>query len=326
MADFTTAWQNLNNALMGAAQIKQQRKSDKDNLDYRKDLLGQQKRTIDLSARRAGFEKARLDMEKEAHENQKALDAKRLQGFNLPEAPPGMQISSMSLNDYGSPTSVNYSRSVDGNMLPSFVEVDDGQGGTVKLMSTPTASGVPSYSVAPKPKGSLSEGDKALIANIGETRRQLMDLDKIIQRDGNYESPVLWGNTDSRAALSSLPLSIAIGLSKIVDPATAAREGEVEAAKKFAIPLPQNIFTAPLIRNETTRAAIQQKLDELTRRQQMFNSLREIEGLPLIDFNKVSVGPTSDLYHFKSPEEFEASGLPEAWVLRNGSYERAVRE
>ncbi len=165
--------------------------------------------------------------------------------------------------------------------------------------------------VKPAASGSkLTEGDKALQVNSTELRTNLEQLKKVIQDYGNVEigMPEVFSSSDKGAAsghtsnqasalLKSLPYRAAIGYAKVVDPATAAREGEVAAATKYAIPM--GIGTP----NNVTIAAIDSMLTELDRREKANASLREQQGLPQISLDpKVS-----------NPDE-KSGGVPTLWT------------
>lgn len=93
-----------------------------------------------------------------------------------------------------------------------------------------------------------SEGDVAFNTNVDVAIKGANRLEKVVSDIGNYES--WWGDQDKKAILESEAHSLAVTYAKIVDPATAAREGEVEIAKKYAIPMGFGV------KNSQTLAAI----------------------------------------------------------------------
>lgn len=97
----------------------------------------------------------------------------------------------------------------------------------------------------PKPE-KMSAGDEGFLSNSTAALRMLDEFEQVVAgvpaKDGtkgkpgygNWEGPL--GNADARAALKALPYKLAIAYAKIVDPASVAREGEVQAAEKYVIP------------------------------------------------------------------------------------------
>jgi hypothetical protein len=165
----------------------------------------------------------------------------------------------------------------------------------------------------------LTEGDKALQVNTKELRTNLKQLKDVIADFGNFELGVPGviasntkgaksGLTSNQAAglLKSLPYRAAIGYAKVVDPATAAREGEVSAATKFAIPMG---FGTP---NEVTLAALDSMLTELDRREKANTELREQQGLPPVSLSD-GVKPPGELPKFDSVEAADAAAKAAGW-------------
>lgn len=156
----------------------------------------------------------------------------------------------------------------------------------------------------------LTEGDKALQMNMSQLRENLGQLKKVIKDFGNVEVgvPDMFASgdrgkesgmtsTEAAALLKSLPYRSAIGYAKVVDPATAARESEVESAAKYAIPLG---ITTP---SNVTLAAIDSMLSELDRREKENTSLRDQQGLP-----QISLGPK-----VSNPD----GGVPVLWTAED---------
>lgn len=74
-----------------------------------------------------------------------------------------------------------------------------------------------------------------LYVNLDSAWSNLKELENTIIAHGNVEGPL--GNPKARADLGRLSLDTAIAYAKIVDPESVAREGEVEAGKKYLIPM-----------------------------------------------------------------------------------------
>lgn len=102
----------------------------------------------------------------------------------------------------------------------------------------------------------LQQSDKDFYTNMAMMSNGLEDLENTVRQSGNMESKLI-GDPTSAAKLESLPYQLAISYAKIVDPASVAREGEVEAAKKYMIPMG---ITVP---NNVTLAAIKNMKDTL---------------------------------------------------------------
>lgn len=97
-------------------------------------------------------------------------------------------------------------------------------------------------------KQKQSQGDLEFSTNVQVAMKEANKLENIIKRVGNWEK----FDTKASAQLESAAYQLAINYAKIVDPASVAREGEVEAAKKYLIPL--GIGT----RNDVSIAAVQE--------------------------------------------------------------------
>ena len=127
-----------------------------------------------------------------------------------------------------------------------------------------------------KPKEGLKESQKTLLANAKEFKHQARKLLETVNSHGGWESSLsaAFSNSSAKAKadLDSLSYRMAILYSKIVDPATAAREGEVVAAKKYAFPMG---FWTP---NEVTKAAIDSMLSEVMRREGDFYEQEGMEN------------------------------------------------
>lgn len=127
-----------------------------------------------------------------------------------------------------------------------------------------------------KPKEGLKESQKTLLANAKEFKHQATKLLETVNSHGGWESSLSAFISDSsakaKADLDSLSYRMAILYSKIVDPATAAREGEVVAAKKYAFPMG---FWIP---NEVTKSAVNSMLEEVMRRESDFYEQEGMEN------------------------------------------------
>jgi len=73
------------------------------------------------------------------------------------------------------------------------------------------------------------------LQNLNAARRYAKELKDAIARSGTYETR--FGNADDAATLNQNPYLMAIAMAKVLDPGSVAREGEVNAAKKFLVPL-----------------------------------------------------------------------------------------
>jgi hypothetical protein len=88
----------------------------------------------------------------------------------------------------------------------------------------------------------LSPADESFKVNVNMAGKFLNDLEAAVNNGGTYET--IAGNPNTKSVLDSTPYKLAITYAKIVDPASVAREGEVEAAKKFLIPLGPTVPTS----------------------------------------------------------------------------------
>lgn len=111
----------------------------------------------------------------------------------------------------------------DGSMA-MFMQERDPQTGQIKLSP---------YS-RPESAGRISDRTTTQ-QNLDAARRYAQQLKDAIARSGTWESR--FGNTEDAAAFEQVPYLLAISLAKVLDPGSVAREGEVNAAKKFLIPL-----------------------------------------------------------------------------------------
>ena len=92
---------------------------------------------------------------------------------------------------------------------------------------------------ASQQKQQMSQGDKDFAVNARVALAEAKKLRAVIKKDGNMET--IFGNPRSRAILKSSAYQLAINYAKIFDPASVARESEVEATQKYMIPM--GLFT-----------------------------------------------------------------------------------
>ena len=102
----------------------------------------------------------------------------------------------------------------------------------------------------------VTESDLSFDTNVQSALTNLQQLEKTVKKSGNFEVV----DTDAQAVLNQAAYDLAIAYSKIVDPATAAREGEVKAAQKYMLPM--GLGT----RNSVTLASIKQFKNKITER------------------------------------------------------------
>jgi len=139
----------------------------------------------------------------------------------------------------------------------------------------------------------LTQADIAFESNLREAYRMADELENTVKKYGNYETV----DPEGSATLLQIPYLFAVSLAKVLDPGSVAREGEVEAAKKFAIPMGtspigigiNNRFTGPT--TATTLAAIRGMRVRLKRRSEDYGSIsgRTVE-LPKSDQGNQSQG------------------------------------
>jgi hypothetical protein len=82
----------------------------------------------------------------------------------------------------------------------------------------------------------IEDADKAFYVNAHSAARDVEELKKAINQAGNVEINYV-GDPKVRAILKGRALDLAIAYAKIVDPGSAAREGEVETAMKLGFPM-----------------------------------------------------------------------------------------
>lgn len=122
--------------------------------------------------------------------------------------------------------------------------------------------------------GKLKEEDKSFYSNSAAALRNLDELEKLVGSHGNFESTASYSplsDPKAGAKLGQLAYDTAVAYAKLIDPATAAREGEVESAKKYAIPMGAGTS------NDATLEAIQHMKGLIAERAKTRNQL----GTPL---------------------------------------------
>jgi hypothetical protein len=110
----------------------------------------------------------------------------------------------------------------------------------------------------------LKSADIEFETNAQAAMRNLNQLKEVVSQVGNYESDSMWSffsNSKAAAKLAQDLQDTAIAYAKIVDPTSVAREGEVEAAKKYSIP------AGPNISNDVTLAALTEMEKKIASRQ-----------------------------------------------------------
>jgi hypothetical protein len=116
----------------------------------------------------------------------------------------------------------------------------------------------------------LEAADQTFIQNIKEYQNQLSSLKDTIKNYGTYESTT-FGSPEAASALDQLPYKMAITYSKIVDPQSVAREGEVEAAKKYIVPL------GMMANKKQALASIDSQEKEINRRAAEFAKVKNLK-------------------------------------------------
>jgi hypothetical protein len=126
----------------------------------------------------------------------------------------------------------------------------------------------------------LKQADRDFYANISSAFESIDRLEKFVNDPdiGNWESR--FGDPEAAAGLDKEAYELAVAFAKIVDPTSVAREGEVDAAKKYMVPMGFGIPT------KVTQAALRQQRETLLRRAQARNQL----GTPLPESVNAQLG------------------------------------
>ncbi len=138
----------------------------------------------------------------------------------------------------------------------------------------------------------IEESDKAFYVNAHSAVRDIEELKKAINKNGNIEIAMV-GDEKTRAVLKGRALDLAIAYAKIVDPGSAAKEGEVETAMKYGFPM------GLLEGNETSMAG----LDNILKMVQEKGGARMDLGLPV---------PASLNTNFTATSQQPSGGAPAA--------------
>lgn len=120
-----------------------------------------------------------------------------------------------------------------------------------------------------QPNQQPSEADKAFVMNINGYLSAAEDLKSTIDKYGTFEAISPTG----AANLNSIPYQLAIMYAKIMDPGSVAREGEVEAAKKYLIPLGMGV------RKSVALASINRQIEEMKKKGALY---QQMTGRPAI--------------------------------------------
>jgi hypothetical protein len=228
--------------LQGGAQGIQSLVSNKS--DKRKEALAQAEKAADRTARTDDMALSH------AEELQK-------QGFSAEQAEKSRQFSA---SETDRKLSSDAKQSAANRALQRYIADQNNLADTKKAQ----------ISASTKAAGSKGVGAD-LYTNLDTAFTNLKELEGVVGKYGNYEGPL--GDPRGREALGRLALDTAIAYAKIVDPDSVAREGEVQAAQKYLIPMglgEQNATTLEAIKG--MRRTLQQKAA----------ARHEIGGLPQI--------------------------------------------
>lgn len=122
----------------------------------------------------------------------------------------------------------------------------------------------------PKPEDKAPKKTTADIAfeqNAASALRLSKQLSEAIKKYGTFEA----ASPEGSAKLGQLPYQLAIAYAKTVDPSSVAREGEVDAAKKYLIPM--GITT----RNETALIAAEEFKKDIEERVKQYKASTGLE-------------------------------------------------
>lgn len=147
----------------------------------------------------------------------------------------------------------------DKDLLSTFNDFVIDQNKSLTDLDTKKAEEVMKASMTSTEKPKKTVGDISFEQNATAALRYANELEDAIKQYGTTETYSSAGS----AKLAQLPYQMAIAYAKTVDPTSVAREGEVDAAKKYLIPM--GAFT----RNDTALAAasefkkdIQKRIDQ----------------------------------------------------------------
>ncbi len=148
-----------------------------------------------------------------------------------------------------------------------------------------------------KKMGELKQADIDFESNSSAALRNIQELKKTVGKSGNYESNSIYSPaSDPKAAadLSQNFLDTAIAYAKIVDPTSVAREGEVETAKKYAIP------SGLTISNKTTLQALHKMEQKIKERMKDRRKLGLMNRQELADLGDETVNQPAAALNLKS--------------------------
>jgi len=135
----------------------------------------------------------------------------------------------------------------------------------------------------------LTPADQQFIQNTKEYFNQIGELQGTVKDYGTFESSVFTSDPKQIAATSNLkqlPYKSAIAYTKIVDPGSVAMMGEVEAAKKYVIPLGLTENRAVALQS------IENQKNEVKRRAAEFAKIKGIKYEDYFNFEKDIETPT----------------------------------
>lgn len=293
-----------------------------------RDKKDQDDRNYALAAQRALFDAVRLRND-EAITNAKIEEMRQsfapsvttVQGKNGP-----IELVSVSKGNY---TPVP-KQAASGPESPGGKELADYQAAVARGDTAGAEFLLAKMNASKKETSKLEVSDKTFMSNATEYMQQLTDLENTVKAYGNVEVniPAVSSekSTAASAKLQQLPYKMAITYSKIVDPSSVAREGEVAAAQKYLIP------AGLTVSNDVTLAAIKNQREEIKRRITQFNELNaEKLGsnkivIPKDETSKAPQGSTK----FESMADAEAArasgftGVAEIFDPVTGKYRKAL--
>jgi hypothetical protein len=129
--------------------------------------------------------------------------------------------------------------------------------------------------IASKEPPKKTAGDVSFEQNSSASLRYADELINAINKYGTTEIY----NSKGSAKLAQLPYQMAIAYAKTVDPTSVAREGEVDAAKKYLIPM--GMFT----RKETALAAANEFKKDIEARVKQYNLSTGVTGVDTVGAN-----------------------------------------
>jgi hypothetical protein len=154
------------------------------------------------------------------------------------------------------------------------------------------------FKLAKKKNEELKQAQIDFETNAAAALRNLDALKDTVSGSGNYESNSTYNpfsNKEASADLSQNFLDTAIAYAKIVDPTSVAREGEVETAKKYAIPAGFDVS------NKTTLQAIKKMKEKIIERMKDRRKLSLMDRQGLADLGADPVDTKSqDTLNLKS--------------------------